>query len=155
MGRNAIPMQGKKFGKLTVLHRDGSNEYSKPMFLCRCECGKLCRINGNYLRIGKTKSCGCLTTATHGLSKHSLWGTWNQIKQRCSNPNTRSYSSYGAKGIRICEEWRNDFEIFFEWCIKNGWKHGLTIDRINPEKGYEPNNCRFLSRSENSSRRAK
>jgi hypothetical protein len=153
MGRKPIDMIGKRFHRLVVLYRDGSNEYSKPMYRCLCDCGKKTRTQGNYLRINKTKSCGCLTTATHGLSKHPLWGNWNSMKQRCYNPNVRSYSSYGAKDIKICNEWLNNFQSFFDWATNNGWKRGLTIDRIDPTGDYCPKNCRFITRSENSSRR--
>lgn len=152
MGRTSIDIIGKVFHQLTVLHRDGVNEYSKPMYVCKCSCGKLTRTQGSYLKIGKTKSCGCRTTATHHLSKHPLHGIRNAIKMRCYNPSCKSYRFYGAKGIKMCEEWKTNFESFFNWCIKNGWERGVTFDRINPLGNYEPSNCRFISRSENSYR---
>jgi len=153
VGRKAQDLTGQIFYQLTALYRDGSDEHSKPMWICECSCGNKTRVKGNYLKIGKTKSCGCRTTRTHGLSKHPLHGIRNAMKMRCYNPKTRSYTAYGAKGIKICEEWLNDFEAFFKWCMENGWKRGLTIDRIDSSEDYGPSNCRFISRSENSSRR--
>lgn len=77
----------------------------------------------------------------HGLSKTPLYSVWQTMKQRCINPRCRGYRWYGAKGITLCEEWQNP-ESFYEWAINNGYKPGLTIDRINPSEGYSPNNCR-------------
>ena len=144
-------MIGKVFHQLTVLHRDGSNQYSEPMYVCRCSCGKLTRTQGNYLRIGKTKSCGCRTTATHGMSKHPLWNVLNGMKQRCRNPKNTHYKWYGEKGINVCEEWC-DPSTFFEWAFNAGWEPGLSIDRIDERLSYSPSNCRFITKSENTLR---
>lgn len=152
MGRKAIEMVGKVFYQLTVLHRDGSNGDSQPLFMCKCTCGNLTRVRGNYLRIGKTKSCGCRTTATHNMSKHPLWGVWNSMRQRCNNSNTRSYKFYGAKGIKVCKQWSQSIP-FIKWAMMNGWKPGLTLDRIDDQSDYSPENCRFITRAENSLRK--
>ncbi len=143
MGRKANDLIGKKFGKLIVIERKGSDKYGKSLWLCECECGKECIKLGGRLISGKTKSCGCLTTATHGMSKHLLWGVWNQMIQRCYNPNTHSYKFYGAKGVRVCELWRESSSEFFKWALPQ-WDTGLTIDRIDDRLGYSPDNCRFI-----------
>lgn len=83
----------------------------------------------------------------HGLKKHPLYNKWCSMRERCNNPHNGSYHRYGGKGITVCEEW-NDFEAFYEWSIENGWKKGLTIDRIDNAKGYSPDNCRYVSHKE-------
>lgn len=85
----------------------------------------------------------------HSLSKHPLHRKWSMIINRCENQNSENYENYGKRGIKICAQWRNDFECFFWWAISNGWKKGLQIDRINNEIGYTPDNCRFVTLKEN------
>lgn len=88
---------------------------------------------------------------THGMSKgHPLYVVWTNMKERCYNANYRSYYLYGARGIKICDDWKNNFINFRNWAIKNNWAKDLTIDRINNDKGYCPENCRFITQSENS-----
>lgn len=147
MGRKAHDLSGKRFGKLVAISRDGSYR-SHPMWKCVCDCGNECVKLGARLTSGKTKSCGCLTTATHGLSKHPLANVRNSMVQRCYNPNTRSYSSYGGKGITVCDEWRHSSEAFLKWAVPL-WAPGLTLDRIDSSLGYCPANCRFIPLTDN------
>lgn len=88
---------------------------------------------------------------THGLSKHPLFRVWSHIIDRCSKSH-KSNKYYFSKGITMCDEWKNDFKKFYDWAISNGWQKGLTIDRLDTTKNYEPSNCEFVTKSENSKR---
>ena len=89
----------------------------------------------------------------HGLRNHPLNGTWRRMKNRCYNKNSKDYKDYGARGIGVCDEWKTDFESFYAWSIKNGWKKGLTIERLDVNKGYSPDNCKWIPMSEQSKNR--
>lgn len=87
----------------------------------------------------------------HGwANKHILYRCWKNVKQRCLNPNNQDYKIYGGKGIKICDEWLNDSGAFIRWGLSHGWKQGLVIDRIDSSRDYHPDNCQFITRSENS-----
>jgi len=85
-----------------------------------------------------------------GLNHHPLYEVWFSIKRRCYNPNRKDYKYYGGRGIKICEEWKEDYKAFFDWCIANGWIQGLEIDREDNDKDYTPSNCRIVTHAENS-----
>lgn len=151
---------GHRFGRLTVLRR-GVTQNSNRTWVCKCECGNLVTLPSNRLLSGGTKSCGCLLvdvtrerSTTHGGASRNnrdrLWGIWAVMKDRCANPNNKSYRNYGALGVTVCDEWLNDYEAFREWAYANGYdenapkqKHTCTLDRINPYGNYEPSNCRW------------
>lgn len=137
---------GEKYNKLTVLKVNNCNDV-----LCQCECGKVVKTTAWRLTSGNTKSCGCYKLVAlnkritkHGLARHPLHKTWNNIKSRCYNPKATKYQYYGGKGVVVCDEWRDDFQKFFDWSIANGWRPGLTIDRINGDGDYAPQNCRWV-----------
>jgi len=81
----------------------------------------------------------------HGLRKHPLYSVWDGMTQRCTNQKTKAYKNYGGRGVVICDEWRGNFKPFYDWCLSNGWRKGLEIDRIDNDGNYEPSNCRFIS----------
>lgn len=141
---------GQTFGRLTVL-----DEYEKipngTKWKCKCECGNEVYVYRGKLTTGHTKSCGCLTSTLEGLSNHRLYRTWWGIKERCYSPNSSNYSKYGAKGIRMCNEWQ-DFKTFYAWSMQNGYADDLTIDREDSKGDYTPDNCRWITLAENVAR---
>lgn len=144
-----IDLAGRKFGRLLVKERDFSSKRTK--WICECKCGKIKSIQSTHLLSGATTSCGCYqkekakeSNEIHGLTRTSLHNRWKALKQRCLNPKSSRYDDYGNRGITLCEEWL-DFENFHEWAIKNGYKEGLSLDRIDNDKGYYPTNCRWTT----------
>ena len=149
--------QGDRFGKLTIIKEDGKffqpSGQSQRAFLCRCECGNTARIRCSHLRHGRVKSCSCLNGEKHGECKGKIYNKWRAIKDRCYRPKNTGAKIYFKRGIKMCDEWNKSFISFRDWCLKNGYKDGLTIDRINNEKGYEPSNCRLVSSRDNCNNR--
>lgn len=143
-----LNLKGNIYGKLTVLSRSQNNSRGRAMWLCKCECGKEKIISSDNLTQGKTKSCGCAKFESHnkkhGLTKTDIHNKWISMRQRCNDKNHKSYSRYGAIGINVCEEWNNSFEEFAKWSFKNGYKDGLSLDRIDNNQGYYPDNCRWV-----------
>lgn len=141
---------GQRFGRLVVIARNGSNRRGQSLWLCQCECGKTVSTLGASLKRGNTKSCGCLSSdkvtarnTKHGESNTRLYHVWQGMKQRCEYQRHKNYPQYGGRGIALCSEWQN-YENFKTWAINNGYKEGLSIDRINSDLGYEPDNCRWV-----------
>lgn len=148
--------EGNVFGRLTLTGLTYFEEkygQNRRMVEAMCECGVVKDYVFDSVKKGDTKSCGCLKTEelksnpharTHGLTNHPLFTIWRGMRDRCYYVKHISYQDYGGKGIVVCPEWRNDFKVFYDWAISNGWRNGLSIERRYNDKNYEPTNCTFI-----------
>ena len=149
-----VDITGQRFGKLVVVGKT-ENKGKLTAWKCLCDCGNETTITTGHLKSGHTKSCGCIKIerlTTHGKSKERLYDVWIGLKQRCNNQNSREYKHYGGRGIKVCKEWL-DYQAFRDWALQNGYKENLprgkcTLDRINVNGNYEPDNCRWVSQAE-------
>ena len=158
---------GEKFGRLTVLEYSHANTHREPFWVCRCDCGTIKTVIGASLKNGHTQSCGCfrreeaIKRATkHGMNYTRIHIVWTAMKERCENPNHKHYKHYGGRGITVCDEWRKDFVAFKDWAYANGYdenapKGQCTLDRIDVNKNYSPDNCRWVSMAEQAKNKRK
>lgn len=144
-------LTGQKFGRWTVNHFDGRIARGMAVWSCTCECGEIRKIPASRLLTGHSKSCGCLSQerkTIHGMQATKIYTVWENVIQRCNNPRHPSYKNYGGRGIRVCERWLSA-KNFIEDMLPT-YQPGLTLDRIDNEGDYEPANCAWRSRREQS-----
>lgn len=163
-------LTGRKFNRLQVIKQADYKLFGgrkRVAWSCLCDCGNTCAVIAHLLKSGRTKSCGCLKAEKirercikHNESNGRLYSVWIDMKKRCYNPKYKQYKDYGGRGIKVCDEWLHDFSAFKEFALANGYdstaKFGeCTIDRINVNENYCPQNCRFVDmKTQNNNKRS-
>lgn len=149
-------LTGKKFGRLTAVYAYKDPSGRRFVWHCQCDCGGEKEVCSSSLTSGRTRSCGCIhreslaeRNTSHGHTKERLYRVWKGMKARCFIKSHKSYPRYGGRGITVCDEWNNDYLAFRTWAFANGYDPNsaymqCTIDRINHDGNYCPENCRFV-----------
>lgn len=177
MPNRRLDISGQRFGKLVAIERsERKTTKGQYYWICKCDCGNYTEAVPSNLKHGHVTSCGCVSRQshsdvmkrwhdehpenrqTHGLSSTRLFVVWADMRARCGNENSTNYRNYGGRGIKVCDEWADDFAAFYEWACKNGYDETAprgvcTLDRINTNGNYEPSNCRFVDAKQQANNR--
>lgn len=148
-------LTNQKFGKLTAIEIDHFQQCEKSrrvFWKCVCKCGNTTVVRSDCLTSGKTQSCGCYNVTCRqkpqSIKKHKLYRVYWGMRERCYNSKNKHFDRYGGRGIIVCDEWLNNYESFYNWAMENGYKEGLSIDRIDNDGNYCPSNCRWITIAE-------
>lgn len=154
-------LTGQRFNQWTVLKFSHKNSSRNSYWICQCDCGKIRPVMGSSLKNNRTSNCGCVNASRqaerlkktpinfkYGLCRTKLYSVYYKMIQRCYRENDWAYEWYGARGISVCDYWQEDFKHFYDWAQENGYKEGLTLDRIDVNGDYSPDNCRWVTQKE-------